>query len=394
VRYPDYLGGHSLAGLPACGPRQGSGAYAHLVGGNWARARALERIGSVVSEPVDARRLRLQVLAVLREVIDFDAYVWLLTDPVTTVGAAPVADVPCLPELPALIKAKYATPVNRWTVLRLQKSPAGTLSGAVGGELDRSLMWRDVLCRYGIGDMASVVFEDQFGCWGFLDLWRNSTRGSFSAADAGFLAAAAAPLATALRQCQARTFVDPATQHRPDLGPVVLTLDDDLRITSRTAASRGWLEALLPPKADERAIPASVYNVAAQLLAVEQGADAHPALARTHLADGFWLALRAARLSPDQPPASGAATIVVTIEEASASERVELFGRAFGLSPREYELLGVLATGSDTRRMAREMSLSEHTIQDHLKSIFAKTGSHDRVTVLSRALGTRLETQG
>jgi DNA-binding NarL/FixJ family response regulator len=393
VRYPDYLGGHALAGQPACGTRQGSGAYAHLVAGNWARARALERIGSVVSEPVDARRLRLQVLAVLREVIDFDAYVWLLTDPVTTVGAAPVADVPCLPELPALIKAKYATPVNRWTVLRLQKSPAGTLSGAVGGELDRSLMWRDVLCRYGIGDMASVVFEDQFGCWGFLDLWRNSTRGSFSAADAGFLAAAAAPLATALRQCQARTFVDPATQHRPDLGPVVLTLDDDLRITSRTAASRGWLEALLPPKADERAIPASVYNVAAQLLAVEQGADAHPALARTHLADGFWLALRAARLSPDQPPASRAATIVVTIEEASASERVELFGRAFGLSPREYELLGVLATGSDTRRMAREMSLSEHTIQDHLKSIFAKTGSHDRVTVLSRALGTRLETQ-
>jgi DNA-binding NarL/FixJ family response regulator len=39
--------------------------------------------------------------------------------------------------------------------------------------------------------------------------------------------------------------------------------------------------------------------------------------------------------------------------------------------------------------MAREMSLSEHTIQDHLKSIFAKTAAHDRVTVLSRALGTR-----
>ena len=51
------------------------------------------------------------------------------------------------------------------------------------------------------------------------------------------------------------------------------------------------------------------------------------------------------------------------------------------------------ATGSDTRSMAREMSLSEHTIQDHLKSTFAKTGAHDRVTVLSRALGTRLGTQ-
>jgi DNA-binding CsgD family transcriptional regulator len=39
--------------------------------------------------------------------------------------------------------------------------------------------------------------------------------------------------------------------------------------------------------------------------------------------------------------------------------------------------------------MARRMSLSEHTIQDHLKSIFGKTGAHDRVIVLSHALGTR-----
>ena len=82
---------------------------------------------------------------------------------------------------------------------------------------------------------------------------------------------------------------------------------------------------------------------------------------------------------------------MVTIEETSASERLELFGRAFGLSVREYELIGLLATGSDTRMMARQMSLSEHTIQDHLKSIFAKTGAHDRVTVLSRALGTRCQ---
>jgi len=59
------------------------------------------------------------------------------------------------------------------------------------------------------------------------------------------------------------------------------------------------------------------------------------------------------------------------------------------LTAREHELLDLLATGSDTRAMARQMSLSEHTVQDHLKSIFGKTGARDRVTVLSRALGTR-----
>jgi DNA-binding CsgD family transcriptional regulator len=172
----------------------------------------------------------------------------------------------------------------------------------------------------------------------------------------------------------------------------VLTLADDLRITSRTAASRAWLDVLLPPGPSAQAVPASVYNVAAQLLAVEAGVDDHPASARAHLAGGFWLTLRAARLSSDaaqDAPAGAGPSIAVTIEEASAADRLDLFGRAFGLTGRERELLGLLATGSDTRALARQMSLSEHTVTDHLKSIFAKTGARDRLTVLSRALGTK-----
>ena len=83
--------------------------------GNWARAQARARIEAIGAASTDDRTLRRQVLTVLREVVVFDAYVWLLTDPVTAVGAAPLADVPCMADLPALIKAKYATSVNRWT---------------------------------------------------------------------------------------------------------------------------------------------------------------------------------------------------------------------------------------------------------------------------------------
>jgi len=334
--------------------------------------------------------MRRQVLTVLREVIDFDAYAWLLTDPVSTVGVAPLAEVPCVAELPALIKAKYATSVNRWTALRAEAAQARLLTEATEGDLGRSHVWRAVLSRYGVCDVASAVFADQYGCWGFLDLWRYETRGSFTAADASLLADIARPIASALRQSQARTFVEPPTTLRHNTAPVVLTLDDELRITSRTAASQHWLDVLLPPVPDEVAIPASVYNVAAQLLAAEEGIDDQPAYARTHLADGFWLILRAARLSSSSNPESpgvGAATMAVTIEEASAADRLDLFSRAFGLTAREHELLGLLATGGDTRAMARRMAVSEHTIQDHLKSIFAKTGAHDRVNVLSRSLG-------
>jgi DNA-binding CsgD family transcriptional regulator len=347
----------------------------------------------------DAGKLRRDVLSELRRVVAFDSYVWLLTDPVSAVGAAPLAEVPCLPELPALIRAKYATPINRWTSLQSASRPVGLLAASVGGRLDQSRVWREVMSRYGIVDVASVVFADLFGCWGFLDLWRAETREDFSTADADFIASIIPMLTAALRACQASTFVEPATPHRHGQGPVVVTLDDELRIVSRTAATQQWIDLLLPPRPDERSVPASVYNVAAQLLAVEDGTDDHPPFARTHLADGFWIALRAARLAvddggPNERSHGGVPSLVVTIEEASAFERLDLFGRVFGFTAREDDLLRLLAVGSDTRVMARQMRVSEHTVQDHLKSIFSKTEARDRISLLSRALGTRPDDQG
>jgi hypothetical protein len=86
----------------------------------------------------------------------------------------------------------------------------------------------------------------------------------------------------------------------------------------------------------ERRIASSVFNRPTSAT-VDAGGE------RGRQPHGFWLALRAARLSSDQPVADRAAAIVVTIEEASASERLELFGRAFGLSVREYDRVSVLS---------------------------------------------------
>jgi hypothetical protein len=61
---------------------------------------------------------------------------------------------PCLPELPQLIRLKYLTAVNRWTGL---PSGAAAVSGATGGDLSPSLMWRELLCRYQVSDIASSV---------------------------------------------------------------------------------------------------------------------------------------------------------------------------------------------------------------------------------------------
>jgi len=347
-----------------------------------AYARARESILRICHSHADARTLRLEVLAVIRRVVGFDAYAWLITDPETSVGSSPLADVPCLPELPQLIRLKYMTSVNRWTGL---PSGAVSLSAATGDDLSLSLMWRELLRRYQVRDIASSVYRDRFGCWGFLDLWRTQAP-PFPAGDVEFLGRIAGPVTAALRHSQAKTFAPSTDGKRLPPGPVVLLLSPALDVQAQTPQTQRYLRILVPPDAaDQAPIPASAY-VAAQLLATEAGVDDSPPLARVHLADGLWLTLRAARMDTAQPAPQR--DIAVSIEPAAPNDRVTVFARASGLSTREAELLEHLVTGADTRGIARYLFVSEHTVQDHLKSIFTKTGTRSRRTLLARALGT------
>jgi DNA-binding CsgD family transcriptional regulator len=367
-----------------------------------ASARGRERVAEICGSEADARALRLRLLDELRREVGFQAYAWLLTDPQTSVGSQPLADVPCLPELPRLIELKYRTEINRWTSLGGQ--PVARLHEAAGGDLSRSLLWRELLSRYGIVDVASVVFRDQFGCWGFLDLWRDATAAPFGPDEAAFLADIAPTVTAALRRSQAAAFT-PVGGDSGDGdsgaggsggasgggdqqwgGPVVLLLSPRLEVLRQTPETQEYLRVLVPPEGGQPAIPASAYNVAAQLLANEAGTDQNPPWARVHLTGGQWVTLRAARIG-GSGPADGS-DIAVTIERTPGPERAGLFARACGLSARESELLGHLITGADTRELAQRMFLSGHTVQDHLKSIFAKTGIRTRRTLVSRALGS------
>jgi len=348
------------------------------VAGSTAARERVERICAVDS---DARAVRLRLLAELRRAVGFDAYAWVLTDPQTQVGCAPLADVPCLPELPRLIRLRYLTALNRWTALT--DPPVATLAEATDGDLRRSLLWRGLLCRYDVADAASVVFRDRFGCWAFLELWRIGGR-AFDRVDAEFLRDVAPAVTSALRRSVARTFrMAPAQPHLA--GPLVLLLSPDLQVVRRTPGTHDALRLLVPRDDDGPPVPAGAYNVAAQLLAIEAGVDPAPATARVNLAGNRWLTLRATRLEGDVR--RDERDIAVTIDESSPSERLSLFARCSGLSARETQLLGHLTTGADTREVAARMFLSAHTVQDHLKSVFDKTGTRSRRTLLARALG-------
>lgn len=50
------------------------------------------------------------------------------------------------------------------------------------------------------------------------------------------------------------------------------------------------------------------------------------------------------------------------------------------------ELLNLLGSGADTRTLAGQMFVSEHTVQDHLKTIFTKTGMSSRRDLIARTV--------
>jgi hypothetical protein len=302
----------------------------------------------------DERSLRTALLEDIRRHVPFEWHVWALTDPETEVAVSPLATVPerLFAQLPGIVGRRYLTRINRWDLL---EGRVESLHRATAGARSESLLHREVLGPGGIGDVASMVFRDQYGCWSFLDLWRSTDGPAFTDAELEVLGDMVPPITDALRRCQARSFDEPApTAERP--GPAVLFLSAELDVLGQTPDTDAYLRALLPTDLDRQPVPAGAYNVAAALLASEAGLFDHPPVARVRPVGGTWLTFRAARVDSTRP--SGDRDIAVTIELTSPKERRALYARSHGLSAREAELVDLLAEGADTRSIAATVFIS------------------------------------
>ena len=56
------------------------------------------------------------------------------------------------------------------------------------------------------------------------------------------------------------------------------------------------------------------------------------------------------------------------------------------LSPREQEVLGLVALGLTNKEIAYRLAVSDRTVQFHLNSVFNKTGANSRTEAVTAAL--------
>lgn len=96
---------------------------------------------------------------------------------------------------------------------------------------------------------------------------------------------------------------------------------------------------------------------------VARRAAGHAGSATAPTGDGRWLTFSATPLGDD---------LAVVVEQVRPQQLAEIIVRARGLTPRERQVVEQVVRGRSNRQIATSLALSEHTVQDHLKAVFAK----------------------
>lgn len=84
------------------------------------------------------------------------------------------------------------------------------------------------------------------------------------------------------------------------------------------------------------------------------------------------------------------ANMMGALREYARSQRGTLPHGAFGLTPRELEIIGTVVAGYSNAEIAKKFGLSEQTVKHHLSSIFDKVGVFNRLELALFAVNHKL----
>jgi DNA-binding CsgD family transcriptional regulator/GAF domain-containing protein len=347
-------------------------------------ARLVTEIEVLGNRGLPYPQLHAELIARLRRAFPVDAACWHGLDPDTRLltTANPVELMTggfLTPETePAAAQAVVASEylrddVNQLAVLASRRTPVGILSETTRGHPERSARYREFLEPIGTPYEMRVAMVTRGRVWGCVIMHRTKDTGDFTSADARLMARLSRPIAEALRSSYR---FDAARRQDEDRAPGLLVLDAADEVELATPASAELLAGLLRDDPIERAVPVPVRTLAAEVR--RRGREGQPAQPLHVPTSDGWLTLHGSL--PDGP---GSARVAVVVQRAGEEYAVPLRLEAFGLTGREREVAGLVARGLDTAAIAERLVISPWTVQDHLKAIFAKTGTRSRRELLA-----------
>jgi DNA-binding CsgD family transcriptional regulator len=310
----------------------------------------------------------------LKRAVPFDGACWHTLDPGSDlITQHRLQDLP--DRFPVLAHNEYATEdVNKFEALARARRKAATLSGATGGHPERSARFRDLLTPAEIGPELRSAFVGDGSTWGALILVRRAGEPEFDDGEIDLVAAASPLFARAVRRGLVAEACDSVA--RAD-APGVVELGASGGLIRMSSSAEPLLEELSGGTAGAGVASASIHAVAgATRAAVATGAAAgigYLPCSTVKTPAGTWLVLHGGLLGA---PRTG--RVAVFIQRAHPTLVAPLLLKAYGLTPREQEVAQLTLRGATALQAARRLSISPHTVNDHLKSIFEKTGARTR----------------
>jgi DNA-binding CsgD family transcriptional regulator len=320
------------------------------------------RIAALAEADLEHRAYLAAVDELLREALSYAVGVLATVDPAThlltscTLSKGEPMDAD---RLEVLCRLEYTTdePGNLFGLYR-----DGRASTSLRSEVEDPMTvrrYREVTQPLGSYDELRLIFVMDGLCWGLLIAHRGEAQGAFSTEEIEAAAELSGTIAHGLRMAFLRAAViRPEAVHQP---PGLLLVAADRSITAGTEPGRRWLDAI----GGEERLGFLLATLGPQ---VEAGRH------------------RTITVPTDQGPVSVHAT-AVTGEEGATSLVLErprpivltnLIIAAYGFTPREREVAELVLRGLTTKQLAATLDISDYTVQDHLKAIFAKTGVASR----------------
>lgn len=78
------------------------------------------------------------------------------------------------------------------------------------------------------------------------------------------------------------------------------------------------------------------------------------------------------------------------LEKSSIQQKCSVLAERYELSPRQLEVLEMLAIGRNAKFIAERLTISQSTAQTHIRAIYTKLGVHSHQEVVNKVIETRL----